>query len=512
MLNEIKQFINKHFIFTTFIIFAVVIFSLYGKSLFFSWTYYDDDVLILDKQQYLSFSNIDKIFFNTVFSQETDKFCRPILNLTFLIEKYIYGTKPFGYHFTNVLLHLFVVWLVFVFLSKYYSYGKTFLLCLLFACHPSIVQAVSWVPGRNDSLLTLFIILSFCFIMGYIDTNKLYYLFTHLFCFCLALFTKETAIVAPIFYFSVLYFKNIKIKKFLLLIFMWLVIVLVYVFYRNYVLSYQEESLTFYELIKNFFISFPAITKYIANIFFPIKLSIFSMLLELNWLLCISSILVFTLFFLRFKEYNLKFIIFGFCWFLFFIFPTFLMPNNQFYDHRIYLALIGILIVLLELINKTNNIFNKKNIIIFSLIFIVFCAITFFYELKFKDKENFWVNAYLDSPQSDVACAMVAGLFLEKKMYKEAKEKYLEAIKLKADSKHYVNLSILYMKMKQIDSAENCLIKALFLDKNNPNIYYNLALIYKIKKDEQKYKEMKKCYIMIYNNTNKFNKIDDVVI
>ena len=236
---------DKHFIFTAFVIFAVVIFSLYGKSLFFSWTYYDDDVLILDKQQYLSFSNIDKIFFNTVFSQETDKFCRPILNLTFLIEKYIYGTKPFGYHFTNVLLHLFVVWLVFVFLSKYYSYGKTFLLCLLFACHPSIVQAVSWVPGRNDSLLTLFIILSFCFIMGYIDTNKLYYLFIHLFCFCLALFTKETAIVAPIFYFSVLYFKNIKIKKFLLLIFMWLVIVLVYVFYRNYVLSYQEESLTF---------------------------------------------------------------------------------------------------------------------------------------------------------------------------------------------------------------------------------------------------------------------------
>ena len=76
----------------------------------------------------------------------------------------------------------------------------------------------------------------------------------------------------------------------------------------------------------------------------------------------------------------------------------------------------------------------------------------------------------------------------------------------------WMYLSILYIKTKQFNIAENYLIKALFLDKNNPNIYYNLALIYKIKKDEQKYKEMKKCYIMIYNNTNKFNKIDNVVI
>ena len=508
MIIKIKQFINKHFTFTVFIIFAVVIFSLYGKSLFFDWTYYDDDVLILDKQQYLSFSNIEKIFTNTVFGQEKDKFCRPILNLTFLVEKYIYGINPYGYHFTNILLHLFVVFFIFVFFFVRYDSKKTFLLCLLFACHPSVVQAVSWIPGRNDSLLTLFIILAFYFIKKYTDTNKVYFLFIHLSCLCLSLLTKETAIVAPIFYLAYLYFKDIKIKKIALLVFIWIIIILMYFLYRHYVLSYQEYSLTIYELLKNFFVSFPAITKYIANIFFPIILSIFPVLLELNYLLCISGILVFIFIFLQFKKYNLKVVIFGFCWFLFFIFPTFLMPNNQFYDHRIYLALIGILIVLLELINKTNNAVNKKNIMVFSLIFISFCFITYSYELKFKNKEVFWVNAYLDSPKSDIACAMLAGLFLENKNYKKAEEKYLEAIKLKADSKHYVNLSSVYIKTKQFDIAENCLIKALSLDKYNPNVYYNLALIYKIKKDKQKYEEMKKLYVMVYNNTNKFSKIE----
>ena len=377
----------------------------------------------------------------------------------------------------------------------------------MFACHPSVVQAVSWIPGRNDSLLTLFIVLSFYFIKKYIDTNKLFFLFIHLSCFCLSLLTKETAIVVPVFYLFFLYLKNIKIKKIALLIFIWIIIILIYFLYRHYVLSYQEYSLTIYELLKNFCISFLAITKYISNIFFPIKLSVFSILLELNYLLCISGILVFIFVFLQFKRYNLKVVIFGFCWFFLFIFPTFLISDNQFYDHRIYLALIGILMVLLELINKSNNTFNKKNIIVFSLIFICFCFITYSYELKFKNKEVFWVNAYLDSPKSDVACAMLAGLFLENKNYKKAEEKYLEAIKLKADSKHYVNLSSVYIETKQFDIAENCLVKALSLDKYNSNVYYNLALIYKIKKDKKKYEEMKKLYVIVYNNTNKFSKI-----
>ena len=54
------------------------------------------------------------IFTNNVFGQEKDKFCRPILNLTFLVEKYIYGINPYGYHFTNILLHLFVVFFIYL--------------------------------------------------------------------------------------------------------------------------------------------------------------------------------------------------------------------------------------------------------------------------------------------------------------------------------------------------------------------------------------------------------------
>lgn len=507
-MSKFKNFIINHFNIFVFLIFTIVIFSLYGISLSFDYTYYDDDVLILDKQEYLTFSNIKNIVSDTVFGKGKDKFCRPVLNLTFLCEKYLYGVKPFGYHLTNIIIHLFAVFSIFLFLTLRYDKEKTLILCLLFACHPAIVQAVAWISGRNDSLLALFIVLSCYFLIKILDTNKKVFLFLHLVCFILSLFTKETAIVVPIFYLFFLYLKKQDIKKFCSYLAIWFLIILLYLLYRHFVLSYQDYSLSLKELFVNFFVSFPALTKYVANIFFPVRLSIFPSMLEVNYLLAIVSVLIFVLFFLRFKKYDLKFILFGFCFFLFFLFPTFLMSNNQFFDHRIYLPLIGILIVLLEFLR---GYINFKKILSCSLvIFIFFFMITLFYEQKFKNKEVFWVNAFISSPESDIANAMVAGMLMERGLYKEAEEKYLKAINLNPKSKHYVNLAILYLKTRRIDEAEHFLLESLKLSNDNPVAYYNLALIYKYKKEFEKAQEMKNWYIKVFNDNNKVSKIENI--
>lgn len=491
-------------------VFAVVIFSLYGKSLFFNWTYYDDDVLILDKQDYFSFSNIKNIFFDTVFGQETDKFCRPVLNLTFLLEKYLYGINPKGYHVTNLIIHLFAVFSVFIFLTLKYERKKTFLLCLLFACHPSIVQAISWVPGRNDSLLTLFVVLSFYFFIKYfLHGNKKIFYVLHLCFFILSLLTKETAIVVPLFYFIFMLYKENNLKKYISFTGVWLFIIVIYFVYRSFVLSYQSYSLSLYSLFNNFVVSLPSLTKYFANIFFPVKLSVFAVDMQTDYLLCLAAFCVFILLFYKFKHFNLKIILFGFFWFIFFLFPTFVMPDNQFYDHRIYLSLVGVLIMLSEIINKYDKI--NKIICVLLPFFVLFLSITYFYENKFKNKDTFWINALISSPDSDIANAMVAGLFMERKMYKEAEEKYLKAIDLNKNfSKHYVNLSVLYIKTLEFSKAETTLLNALFLDKNNANIYYNLALLYKYKGENDKAKQMKEKYIDIFNVTNKVSKIQNI--
>ncbi|MBR3654099.1 MAG: tetratricopeptide repeat protein [Elusimicrobia bacterium] len=509
-MSKIKNFITNHFNITAFILFAVLIFSLYGTSISFDFSYYDDDVLILARQDYLSFSNIKNIFSNTVFGEGMDKFCRPVLNLTFLCEKYLYGIKPFGYHLTNVIIHLFSVFSIYLFLSLLYDKKKILIFCLLFACHPAIVQAVAWVPGRNDSLLTLFLCLSFYFFIKYIDTNKTGCLFGYLICFVLSLFTKETAIFIPVFYFLLMLYKKKETKRIVVCATIWILIAAAYLLYRKYVLSYQPYSLTFKELLNNFIKAFPTTTKYVANIFFPIKLSVFPSMLKIDYLLSIASVLVFVLFFLKFKLQNLKFVLFGFIWFFLFLFPTFLVTNYQPYDHRIYLPLIGALIIVLEFLKEYNEINFKKFISLVLCVLLCFSAITVFYENKFKNKEVFWLTALEMSPESDIPHSMIGRFLYENGFYKEAEKQYLKAISIKEYSKHYGNLAGVYAKMGDIDKAEEMLLKSLSLSTDNPDTYYNLALIYKYKGNKEKAREMKDKYINIFKRTNKVSKMYDI--
>ena len=510
MMNKLKIFINNHFNIFAFIMFALIVFSLYGRTLFFDFSHYDDDVLVLDRQEYLSFSNIDKIFSNTIFGESTDQFCRPVLNLTFLFEKYLYGIKPFGYHLTNLLLHLFSVFSIYLLLTLRYDKKKTFMLCLLFACHPAIVQAVAWIPGRNDSLLALFIILSLYFFIKYVEDGKNGYLFGYLFCFALALLTKETAIVIPFFYLLFLVYKKKNIKKIIVCMTIWILITLLYLLYRKYVLSGQYVA-TFKEMFTNFYTALiPATPKYIANIFFPIKLSVFPAMLQVNYLLCTASFLVFILFFIRLKSYDLKIVLTGFCWFFFFLFPTYLMTDNDFYDHRIYVPLIGIMLVILEMLKEYTNLYSKKIIVLVIFFFLMFSSVTLYYEQKFQNKETFWVNALMMSPESDLANAMVGNLFFECGLYKEAEERYLKAISIKETSTHYGNLAVVYAKIGDLDKTEEALLKSLNFTKNNPNTYYNLALVYKFKGNKEKALEMKEKYIETFKRTNKVSKMIDI--
>ena len=142
--------------------------------------------------------------------------------------------------------------------------------------------------------------------------------------------------------------------------------------------------------------------------------------------------------------------------------------------------------------------------------FLMFSSVTLYYEQKFQNKEIFWVNALIVSPESDLANAMVGKLLFECGLYKEAEERYLKAISIKETSAHYGNLAVIYMKMRDFDKSEKALMKSLELTKNNPTTYYNLALLYNLKGDKEKVREMKEKYIKTFNRTNRISKVVDV--
>ncbi len=98
---------------------------------------------------------------------------RPVVNFSYAVDHAIWGLDPFGYHLTNLLLHLVNVGLLFAVvlgLARRCQLGRddgaddlgprvtATVAAVLLATHPLMTQAVAYVSGRSELLATLFLL------------------------------------------------------------------------------------------------------------------------------------------------------------------------------------------------------------------------------------------------------------------------------------------------------------------------------------------------------------------
>lgn len=125
---------------------------------------------------------------------------RPIVELSFYLDNLLWGMEPATMHLENILLHCTNSLLVFLLARKILvkQNNETLVLpllsALLFALHPVNVEAVTWIAGRTDPLLALFILSSCCFLIRWLDTARWQDISASLLMFGAALLTKETAL------------------------------------------------------------------------------------------------------------------------------------------------------------------------------------------------------------------------------------------------------------------------------------------------------------------------------
>jgi tetratricopeptide (TPR) repeat protein len=179
------------------LVFAIA-WALYARVLDYDWSWLDDKVLILDQQDWLAnWGSVFSAFSRTYFAQGSSYY-RPIVSASYVLDAQWSAAGPFGFHFTNVLLHSVAAVLVFSLLRRMKAgqwlagFGAA-----LFAVHPALVETVAWIPGRNDSLLAIFSLAALLALARDADSPSLQAKFTHLACFAAALFTKETAVILP---------------------------------------------------------------------------------------------------------------------------------------------------------------------------------------------------------------------------------------------------------------------------------------------------------------------------
>ena len=131
---------------------------------------WDDDYLVGQNPFFKSPIFALEVFRHYLFFDSFSTYYRPVQNLSYMWDYWLWRGNPFGYHLTNVLLHVGSGFLLFRLLrgilpgllggmktdrSEVAGIGA-FLIALIWTVHPMHNAAVAYIAGRADSLASLF--------------------------------------------------------------------------------------------------------------------------------------------------------------------------------------------------------------------------------------------------------------------------------------------------------------------------------------------------------------------
>jgi len=126
-------------------------------------------------------------------------FYRPLPNLLWQLDYWLFGLHAWGYHLTNLLLHLANVALVGWLTYRLTTAASTATLAAsLFALHPVHAEPITWIAGRPDLSATFFgLLVLVCWLQG----GRTYYLLS-LLAYATALLCKESVVGLPLILFG----------------------------------------------------------------------------------------------------------------------------------------------------------------------------------------------------------------------------------------------------------------------------------------------------------------------
>lgn len=466
-------------------------FVVYFQSLFFGFTYFDDNVLILDNLFYLqNIGNIFKSFTLEVFHvlHASAAYYRPLLTISYMIDAQFSGPNPFFYHFSSVAIHVVNACLLFVLLGRLkMKKAPAFLFSIIFVIHPILTQAVSWIPGRNDSLLALFVIPSFIYFIDYLETKKNKSFLLHLGFFAACLFTKESSIfIPPLFAFYALISCKQKdltkdIPKYL---FSYLSVFVLWFLLRGIALAKSPIPYTASSSLKAILQNLPATLLYIGKIFLPFNLTVLPTLQDSSLMYGLIATPIFLLLIILFGRKNIWLTLFGFSWFFVFLVPSFIRPSSayvaDFIEHRSYVPIIGIFIILGNL-SAVNKIDLKKPIHLGLIFFILslLMALNLIHNRVFRNRIAFWQDAVKHSPRHPLAHKNMGAMYYLDGQIDKAEIEFKKSVDLNpSEAMIHNNLGLIYLYKRDYVTAEKEFYKELELYPSYDNAHANLGLLY----------------------------------
>lgn len=462
-------------------------FLLYAKTLSYGFTYLDDNILVLNNFSFISkLSNICRAFGEKVFFDSFLPYYRPGLVISFILDAQLGGVGPFFYHLTNILIHVTAASLVFRALTKLnYEKELSFLFAIIFTVHPALTQAVAWIPGRNDSLLAVFVLAAFIFFLQFIEKRGVGNYILHLTFFAFAVFVKESAVMLAalsfIYIFLVRKERTFSFKSKALLIGYAFVITAWHIL-RKRVISGSVEMNVF-DMAGYFVTYFPAVIQFIGKAVFPVNLSVFPIMEDTSYIYGLITVILVILGISISKGSRSALISFAALWIILFLAPSFIRPHasivNDVLQHRFYTSMFGFIIIFMEMDFIKEKYKEKIFLSAAGIVIAIFFMIAFRHSDEFKDRLTFWNNAVKTSPRSPFAHLALGNMYYMDGDIDRAEAEFGKALDLdpRTVRGHYY-LGLIYMKKGLLKKAEAEFKKEIVMYPYCDQGYLALGVIY----------------------------------
>jgi protein O-mannosyl-transferase len=163
---------------------------------------YDDHDTVVANPSLVDLSNVRFLVLYAPF--------RPLVNLSYALDRWLWGFRPFGFHLTNVLLHGAVSVLLYLFVRRILEDARgpvirgsvldavAFGAAALFAVHPLQTEAVGYVSGRSELLCGLWLLAAVVLARDFMITGSRVRGTLAFLCGLLSILSKEVGLVLPL--------------------------------------------------------------------------------------------------------------------------------------------------------------------------------------------------------------------------------------------------------------------------------------------------------------------------
>src|SRR5437867_9516934 len=150
---------NRRGIFGICAVLAAMTWLVFGQTTAYQFVTYDDPQYVYANPDVFAGVSLPRI--SWAFTHTIAGNWHPLTTVSHMFDCQLYGLKPAGHHFTNVLLHTIAVILLFLVLRQMTgTLWRSAFVAALFAIHPLHVESVAWISERKDVLSAVFFILT----------------------------------------------------------------------------------------------------------------------------------------------------------------------------------------------------------------------------------------------------------------------------------------------------------------------------------------------------------------